>query len=445
MKDRRAPLHTAYIKSDAPPRPYAECDDNEIWYYEEVKTYLEPLPGSRNYEKPKRPYPLELHKSPMSCREAHITWRATLHNWNCSVIKLRARSDGRFWKTERKGVAYRLDQVTRGTQYDLAEASANAGQRSRPNLDYEIAIHRSIYCDKDKTPSRSGNYYACPQYRWSDAEVWRENTNYRLTLIQNDWCHQRSSSEPPRFHRGQIATSCRYALPLSEPRLLNLHCRWRDRREPEEPEKPTLLHNSDESDDDSPMEVDPTQGTSADAKPSTSSASEQPRAKPRFRPRVHALLRPRYENVDFDTRSSKLNNRFSQAYTSCISGLVKDHQHKVGYDHFMNYDISAGMPHAPSHKVRYWRKKLKDLKNNTRPYLLSTKAVRKLEKALQGSNGVIRGHQIESFQGTINLRDSVTGKRHTIVCTNPISIVEPKPVLSAFEKEPPPPMLLYST
>ena len=108
-------------------------------------------------------------------------------------------------------------------------------------------------------------------------------------------------------------------------------------------------------------------------------------------------------------------------------------------------DVSAGVPCALSHKVRYWRKKLRDLKNQTRPFLLSKKAVRKPEIALQGSNGVIRGHQIESFQGTINLRDLVTGKQYTIVCTDPISIVEPGPVLSAFEKEPPPPMLLYST
>ena len=80
-------------------------------------------------------------------------------------------------------------------------------------MDYEIAVHRSIYCDKDENPSRSGNYYACPHYRWSDAEVWRENTNKRLTLIQNDWSRRRSSSAPPIGHRERVATARRQALP----------------------------------------------------------------------------------------------------------------------------------------------------------------------------------------------------------------------------------------
>ena len=447
-KDRRAPLLTVYIKSDAPPIPYAECDDREVWYYDGVETYLEPLPGSGNYEKPKRPYPLGLHKSPMGCRETHIAWRAKFHNWNCSIIRPRVHSDGRSWITQKKGVAYRLNQVTRATQYDLAEASANAGPRSRPNVDYEIAVHRSIYCDKDEDPSRSGDYYACPHYRWSDAEVWREDTNKRLTLIQEDWNRRRSPSEPPPSRRERVASARWHALPrsLSEPPLHKLPRRWRDRREPEEPKRPFLPHKNDAA---SPMEVEPNQSTSADARPSTSrqstSKANQPRAKLRFRPRVRGPLKPRYENVGFTTRSSKLNNRFSQAPTSSVAGLVRDHQHEVGYDNFMNHDERAGMPPAPPHKIRHWRRRLKDLKTKTRPYVLSKRAMRKPEIALQGSNGIIRGHQIESFQGTINLRDSVTGKRHTIVCTDPISIVEPRPVLSVFEKEPPPPLLLYST
>ena len=112
------------------------------------------------------------------------------------------------------------------------------------------------------------------------------------------------------------------------------------------------------------MEVEPTPSSSADVKPSTSKA-DQPRAKPRFRPKVRGQLRPRYENVGFDTRSLKLNNRFSQAYTGSVAGLVRDHQHEIGYEHFMNHDVRAGMPPAPPHKIRRWRKRLKDLKTKT--------------------------------------------------------------------------------
>ena len=348
-------------------------------------------------------------------------------------------------------MVYRSNQVLCNSA-DLAEASMHTGPRSHPNLDYKTAIHRAIFCDKDETTSREEAYFLCPQYRWSDAMVWREETNHRLTTIQNDWCHQRSLLEPPKDHRGWVITTCRYALPRSlwEPWVLNPHRRWRDRQEHKMPSHKSDSDESDSDSSDSSMEVEPTQSLSTDAQPSTSSADQQPRAKPRICSRVRASLRVRYENVNFETRSTRLNNRFSQAFTPSIHGLVRDHQHLIGRDHFLNYahneaDISAGMPHAPPHKICHWRGKLKDLKTKTRPFLILVKALRKPEIALQGSNGIIRGHQIESFQGTINLRDSVTGKWCTIMCMDPISIVEPRPVLSGLEKEPLPPMLLYST
>ena len=163
--------------------------------------------GDANYENPQHPYPRGLHRSPASYREAHISWRATFHSWNPTTIKPKSKGNGCFWITQQLGVAYRPDQVTHATQYDLATASAQAGPRSRPNLDYETATHRAIFCDKDE------DYYSCPQYRWSDAMVWREETNYRLTEIQNDWVHRRSLSLPPTDHRDRVVAACTYALP----------------------------------------------------------------------------------------------------------------------------------------------------------------------------------------------------------------------------------------
>ena len=119
-------------------------------------------------------------------------------------------------------------------------------------------------------------------------------------LIQEDWNRRRSLSEPPLSRRERVASARRHALPrsLSEPPLRKLPQRWRDRREPEEPKKPFLSHKNDA---DSPMEVEPNQSTSVDARPSTSrpstSKANQPRAKLRFRPRVRGPLKPRYENV----------------------------------------------------------------------------------------------------------------------------------------------------
>ena len=60
-----------------------------------------------------------------------------------------------------------------------------AGPRCRPNVDYELAIHRAIFCDKDESPSRQPNYTST-LYRWCDPEIWREQSQHHLTKSQED-------------------------------------------------------------------------------------------------------------------------------------------------------------------------------------------------------------------------------------------------------------------
>ena len=134
-----------------PPCRYADVEDTKEWYYDGKQTFLEALPGDGNYEKPQTPYAYGLNRSPASCTEAQISWRATFHSWNRTVIKPRKNRTEGYWATQHKGVSYRDDQVTRATQYDLSLAMTLAGPRSRPNADYEQAVHRAIFCDKDET------------------------------------------------------------------------------------------------------------------------------------------------------------------------------------------------------------------------------------------------------------------------------------------------------
>ena len=70
-----------------PPLRYADINNQEVWYYDGLETYLEDLPGDGNFEKPWRPYPYGLDCSPASCLEAHLTWRATFHSYNKTTIE----------------------------------------------------------------------------------------------------------------------------------------------------------------------------------------------------------------------------------------------------------------------------------------------------------------------------------------------------------------------
>ena len=102
-------------------------------------------------------------------------------------------------------------------------------------------------------------------------------------------------------------------------------------------------------------------------------------------------------------------------------------------------------PKVPPEDLKRWKQELEDIKKLIRPFLTSTQALRKPQFALQGSNGVIRSQILESIQGTITFKDVITGQRNTIVCTDPVTILEPRPPSSAAEKEPPPPLILFST
>ena len=52
---------------------------------------------------------------------------------------------------------------------------------------------------------------------------------------------------------------------------------------------------------------------------------------------------------------------------------------------------------------------------------------------------------MESIQGTLNFRDAITGRQYSIICTDPITIIEPRPLTTEVEVEPPPPLMLFAT
>ena len=90
-------------------------------------------------------------------------------------------------------MSYKENQCTKATQYDFSLAATLAGPRCGPNVDYELAIHREIFCDKDESPSRQPNYTST-SYRWCDPVIWREQSRFHLTESQEDQPAQGASA-----------------------------------------------------------------------------------------------------------------------------------------------------------------------------------------------------------------------------------------------------------
>ena len=439
-----------------PPRRYADIDDQEVWYYDGQETYLERLPGDGNFEKPWRPYPYGLDRSPASCLEVHLTWRATFHNPNKTTLGSRIDDAGLSWHTQHKGVSYKENQRTKATQYDFSLAATLAGPRCRPNVDYELAIHRAIFCDKDESPSRQPNYTST-SYRWCDPVIWREQSRFHLTESQEDQPAQGASAASGKPD-AEPSTSTAETLPatLSE---LNLS------KSPETTERATSPMDTAEAGE-TPLsqpinipELDPSavraecpvDPTLRGPYPTAAKAKrrEPAAAQPQHRAGEYVPPATKQDNVNFVSRSTRLNTEFTAETVAGALRNIRDRQEflaKEYYDqHYQPGNPQHDSPPVPDEKLRQWRQELEDLKCKTRPFLTATDALRQPQIALQGSNGIVRGHTLESIQGTINLKDAITGQRHSIICTDPITILEPRPLMTEVEVEPPPPLMLFAT
>ena len=172
-------------------------------------------------------------------------------------------------------------------------------------------------------------------------------------------------------------------------------------------------------------------------------------AQPQHRAGEYVPPATKQDNVNFVSRSTRLNTEFTAETVAGALRNIRDRQEFIAkeyYDqHYQPGNPQHDSPPVPDEKLRQWRQELEDLKRKTRPFLTATDALRRPRIALQGSNCIVRGHTLESIQGTINLKDAIMGQRHSIICTDPITILEPRPLTTEVEVEPPPPLMLFAT
>ena len=414
---------------------------------------MEALPEDGNFDKPWRPYPYGLDRSPASCLEAHLMWRATFHSWNRTIIESRKNNQGLNWTTQHKGVSYKENQHTRATQYDLSLATTLVGPRCRPNVDYELAIHCAIFCDKDESPSREPNYTSTT-YQWCDSVIWREQSQLHLTKSQEDRPRQGASAASGKPNV-EPSTSSAEALPetLSELHLSKSPPSEQVAETAERAASPMDTAEASEtpiSQPISPPELDPNavqaqcpvDPTLRGPYPTAAKAKrKEPAAvQPQYSAGEYVPPEVKQDNVNFVSRSTQLNNEFTAATVAEALNKIQKRQEFIAKDYYDHHYQAAQPQHdslpVPDERLWQWRQELEDLKRKTRPFLTSAKALHRPQFALQGSNGIIRGHTLESIQGTLNFRDAVTGQQHSIICTDPVTILEPRPLMTEVEIEP---------
>ena len=170
---------------------------------------------------------------------------------------------------------------------------------------------------------------------------------------------------------------------------------------------------------------------------------------PQYRAGEYVPPAAKQDNVNFVSRSTQLNTEFTAETIAGALKNIRERQEFIAKDYYDNhYQVTQPQhdsPPVPDEKLRQWKQELENLKRKARPFLTATDALRRPQIALQGSNGIVRGHTLESIQGTLNFRDAVTGQLHSIICTDPVTILEPRPLMTEVEVEPPPPLILFAT
>ena len=377
-----------------PPHRYADVDNKEVWYYDGLETYLEPLEEDGNFEKPWWLYPYGLDRSPASCLEAHLMWRATFHSWNRTIIESRKNDQDLNWTTLRKGVSYKENQCTRATQYDLSLAMTFAGPCCHPNVDYELAIHRAIFCDKDESPSREPNHTSTP-YQWCDSVIWREEPNHHLTLSQEDRPRQGASaaSNEPNV---EPSTSFAEALPktLSElclsksppseqvAEMIERATSPMDTTEASEPVLSQPLPKEEpELNPDAVQAQCPVDPTVRGPYPTVAKAKRKDPAaiQPQYRAGEYVPSAKKQDNVNFVSKSTQLNNEFTAATVAEALRKIRERQELIAKDYYDHHYQAAQPQHdpppVPNEKLQQWKQELEDLKQKTRPFLTPAKAL----------------------------------------------------------------------
>ena len=359
-------------------------------------------------------------------------------------------------------MSYKENQRTKATQYDLSLATTLAGPRCCPNVDYELAIHRAIFCDKDESPSREPNYTST-SYRWCDSVIWREQSQHHLTKSQEDRPIQGASAASGKPN-AEPSTSSAGTLPQT---LSELHLSKSPPSEQvvETAERATSPMDTAEAGETpisqpvSPPELDPNavraqcsvDPTLRGPYPTAAKAKRKEAATVQQQYRTGEYVPPaaKQDNVNFVSRSTQLNNEFTAETVTGALNNIRERQEFIAKDyydhHYQATQPQHDSPPVPDEKLRQWKQELEDLKRKTRPFLTAADALRRPQFALQGSNGIVRGHTLGSIQGTLNFRDAVIGQRHSIICTDPVTILEPRPLMTEVEVEPPPPLILFAT